>query len=86
MHCITSPGVSNYGAPMNTPKITPHTETRRNAPTVNSRISVVVDVTQAAVDDARAAGLYGVADELDRARRIVAEVAINFWRSEGGER
>lgn len=71
---------------MNTPKITPHTETRRNAPSVTCTLSVLVDVSQAAIDDARAAGLHGIADELDMIRARVAWLAIKLWRGEGDGR
>lgn len=71
---------------MNTPNIALHTETRRNAPNVTSRLSVLVDVAQAAVDEAEAAELYGIADELDCIRARVAGIALRLWRAEGGNR
>lgn len=58
---------------MNTPTITLHTETRRNAPNVTSTLSVFVDIAQAAVDDARAARLHGI-----------ATLAFRLWRGDGG--
>jgi len=72
--------------PMTTTRITSYTETRRNAPNVTSTLSILVDVAQAAVDDARAAGLSGVADELDTIRARVATLALRLWRAEGGTR
>ncbi len=71
---------------MNTPNLTVSIETRRNAPNVNNRLSILVDVAQAAVDDARAAGLYGIADELDALRARIATLAIRRWWTEGGPR
>ncbi len=71
---------------MNTSQITTQPETRRNAPNVNSTLSNLVDVAQAAVDDARAAGLHGIADELDMIRARVAWLAIKLWRGEGDGR
>ncbi len=71
---------------MSTANASPHTETRRNAPNVNNRLSIAVDVTQAAVDDARAAGLHGVGDELDTVRARLATLALRLWRAEGGTR
>ncbi len=59
---------------------------RCNAPGIQSRLSILVDVITVEIDEAHARGLHPIADELDRARRIVAEVAIKAWRSEGGER
>jgi len=61
-------------------------ETRRNAPHVTSALSILTDLTQVAVDDARTAGLYGVADELDTMRARVAGIALRLWRAEGGNR
>jgi len=69
---------------MNTRNITTHTETRRNAPNVKSTLSMLVDVAQDAVDDARAAGLYGIADELDSVRARVASIALRLRRGDGG--
>ncbi len=69
---------------MTTTNITTNTETRWNAPNVTSTLSILVDVAQAAVDDARAAGLYGVADELDCIRARVATIALRLWRGDGG--
>jgi len=71
---------------MDTLNIATHTEARRNAPNVNNRLSILVDVTQAAVDDARATGLHGVADELDTLRARVATLAFRLWRVQGGGR
>lgn len=68
---------------MNTPS-TSHA--RRNAPNPSSRLSVLVDVAQAAVDDARAGGLHGIADELDAIRARVATLAHRRWREEGRDR
>jgi len=65
---------------------TAHTETRRNAPNVKGTLSNLVDVARAAVDDARAAGLHGVGDELDTVRARVAALALRLWRAEGGNR
>ncbi len=59
---------------------------RCNAPGIQSRLSILVDLITVEIDEAHARGLHPIADELDRARRIVAEAAINAWRSEGGER
>ncbi len=56
----------------------------RNAPNVNNRLSSLVDVTQDAVDDARAAGMHSVADELDCIRARVATIALRLWRGDGG--
>lgn len=69
---------------MDTLNIATHTEARRNAPNVNSTLSNLVDVAQAAVDDARAAGLHGIADELDTVRARVASIALRMWRGNGG--
>ncbi len=63
---------------------TPHTETRRNAPNVTNRLSILVDVTQGAVDDARATGLHGIADELDTVRARVASIALRLWHADRG--
>ncbi len=71
---------------MNTPKITTGTATGRNAPSVNAPLSRLVDVAQAAIDDARAAGLHGIADELDTVRARVATLALRRWWTEGGPR
>ncbi len=64
----------------------PHVSTVRNAPNVTSALSIVVDVTQAAVDDARGAGLHDLADELDTIRERIAGIALRLWRAEGGNR
>lgn len=48
---------------------------QRNAPNINNRLSLIVDATQAAVDDARAVGMHDVAG-----------IALRFWQSEGGNR
>ncbi len=61
-------------------------EAWRNAPNVTSTLSILVDVAPVAVDDARAAGLSGVADELDTVRARVATPAFGLWRAEGDER
>lgn len=61
-------------------------ETRRNAPNVHSTLSLTVDAVQWAVDEARAAGLHGLADELDRYRDGIATIALRVWRAEEGER
>jgi hypothetical protein len=66
--------------------IATHIATRPNAPNVGSRLSVLVDVAQAAIDDARAAGLHGIADELDTLRAPIATLALRLWRAEGGTR
>ncbi len=68
---------------MTTTNIPTHTETRRNAPNVNSTLSILVDVAQAAVDDARVAGLYPLADELDSIRARAATIALRLWRDGG---
>lgn len=39
---------------------------QRNAPNVTSALSILTDLTQATVDDARAIGMHGVADEAQR--------------------
>ncbi len=69
---------------MSTTNASPHSETRRNAPNVTSTLSILVDVAQAAIDDARAAGLSSVADELDSVRARVASIALRMWRGNGG--
>lgn len=71
---------------MHTQTNTGRTEARRNAPNPSSKLSALVDVAQAAVDDARAVGLHGVADELDTVRARVADIAIRLWRGQGGGR
>ncbi len=58
---------------MHTPKIITETDAHRNA-------------TQAEVDDARAAGLHGIADELDSIRARLATLALRVWWTEGGPR
>lgn len=58
----------------------------KNAPNANSALSRLVDVAQAAVDDARAAGLHGIADELDAYRSRIATLALRLWWTEGGAR
>jgi len=72
--------------PHRTSAVTPNTDGGRNAPNVNNRLSIVVDVAQAAIDDARAAGLHGIADELDTVRARVATLALRLWRVQGGGR
>lgn len=72
--------------PHRTSAVTPNAGSGRNAPNVTNRLSILVDVTQAAVDDARAAGLHGVGDELDSIRARVATLALRLWRAEGGNR
>lgn len=63
-----------------------HRTEQRNAPNITSALSIFVDMAQAAVNDARAAGLYGVADELDCIRARVAGIALRLWRVQGGNR
>jgi hypothetical protein len=59
---------------------------QRNAPNPRSRLSVLVDVATAAVDDAQAAGMHALATELHAIRTRAAELAIALWRCEGRER
>jgi len=66
---------------MNRPTTTP--ETARNAPSVNSRLSLAVDYLQWAGEEARAEGLYPLADELDRLRNEAVALALHYFRSEG---
>lgn len=56
---------------------------QRNAPGVNTRLSQCVDLMSAAVEEARAAGLHRIADELVTARDRVAALALDLWRGEG---
>lgn len=58
----------------------------KNAPNANATLSRLVDAAQAAIDDARAAGLHGIADELDSVRARVATLALRLWWTEGGPR
>ncbi len=58
---------------------------QRNAPGVNTRLSQCVDVLSAAVEEARAAGLHRIADELVTARDRVATLALDLWKREGCE-
>jgi hypothetical protein len=60
---------------------TPHIG--KNAPNTNAALSRLVDVAQATIDEARAAGLHGIADELDSVRARVATIALNLWRLKG---
>ncbi len=72
--------------PHRTSAVTPNAGSGRNAPNVTNRLSIVVDVTKVAIDDARAAGLHGIADELDTVRARVATLALRLWWTEGGNR
>jgi hypothetical protein len=59
-----------------------HMPLRRNTPNPSHTLSVLVDYVQAVEDDARWAGLYGVADELAAIRNRIAEIAVHLWRRE----
>lgn len=72
--------------PHQTNAVTPNADGGRNAPNINNRLSLIVDATQAVVDDARAIGMHGVADELDTIRERIAGIALRLWRAEGGSR
>ncbi len=52
--------------------------------TMRNESSIAALVAQAAVDEARAAGLHGIADELDSIRARVATLALRLWRGDGG--
>jgi len=61
--------------------------TGRNAPNVNSVLSLTVDAVQWAVDTARGAGMHALADQLDTHRAGIAGIALDLWgRRKGGER
>ncbi len=70
---------------MNRTDFTTHTPPR-NAPNVNSVLSLTVDAVQWAIDEARAAGLHSIADQLDSHRDGIAAIAMRTWRNEGGGR
>jgi hypothetical protein len=55
--------------------------TRRPGPgsPLTADLSSIVDLLEATVDACRAAGLRRDADRLDRARVVVAEVALGWW-------
>jgi len=59
--------------------------TPRNAPNAHAALSGCVDALQYAVDEARAAGLHGIAAELDTHRDAVAGFALRLWGQRGAE-
>lgn len=60
--------------------------TPRNAPNLNSTLSLLVDHIQHVTDEARANGLHALADQLDTHRDSIAGIALRVWRAEGGGR
>lgn len=70
---------------MNRTDVSMHTPPR-NAPNVNSVLSLLVDHVQFAVDEARAAGLHSIADQLDTHRDGLAGIALDLWSRERGAR